>query len=65
MEEFKAYHKGTNVVKFLRREFIDGTWFEFTYDENGELLTFEDSEGYYEIKYKEVTKEEFEIFTNQ
>ena len=85
MKKFEAYHKGTDVLKFLRKEFSNGFWSERTYDENGKeltyknsygycsertydengnQLTFKDSNGYYSIKEKQVTKEDFEAFTN-
>lgn len=46
MKEFKAYHKGTSVVKFKRVEFSNGFLAEYTYDEDGNKLTFKDSDGF-------------------
>lgn len=54
MKEFKAYHKGTDVVKFKRVEFSGGYSTERTYDENGNELTYKNSYGYsYEFTYDE------------
>jgi len=61
-KEFNEYHKGTDVLKFERVEYLDGSWIESTYDENGDELTYKTSEGDYEIKGKRATKEEFEAF---
>jgi hypothetical protein len=41
-----------------------GDWYESTYNEKGKELTFKTSDGYYSIKRKKVTKEEFEVFVN-
>ena len=39
-----------------------GNWYEYTYDENNNILTYKDSFDCYEIKGQGVTKEEFESF---
>jgi len=83
--EIKEYYEGTDLVRFKREEYLDGSWDEYTYDENGwsetfkdssgfsskctydkdeNMLTYESSSGYYEIKGYQVTKEEYEAFTN-
>jgi hypothetical protein len=64
MKTEKAYHKNSNVVKWKRITHSNGLSSEYTYNEQGEVLTYEDSSGYYEIKCKKVTKEEFEAFVN-
>ena len=42
----------------------NGYWDEYTYDDNGNQLTSKSSNGNYRIKFKEVTKEEYEAFLN-
>ena len=42
----------------------DGYWEEITYDEKGNQLIFKNSEEVFRVKNKNVTKEEFEAFTN-
>ena len=85
MKTIKYYHKNSDVIAYQKETYGSGSWSERTYDENGNILTFKDSDGYcnertydengklltfknskgkYEIKGKEVTKEEFEAFVN-
>ena len=64
MKEFKAYHKNSDTLKYERVEYLDGYNYERTYNEQGQQLTFKNSSGYYAIKGKRVTKEEFEAFVN-
>jgi hypothetical protein len=59
-----AYHKNSDVIKWKRKTHSNGLSSEYTYNEQGEELTYKDSSGYYEIKCKKVTKEEFEAFVN-
>ena len=75
------YHKNSDIVAFKRIEGLEGYYYEYTYDDNGNQLTYKDSnefgwestydnkgneltfknsEGYFEIKGKEVTEQEFE-----
>ena len=63
MKTIKYYHKNSNVVAY-KKEIYDGYWYERTFDENGKPLTFENSEGYFGIRGRRVTKEEFESFVN-
>jgi YD repeat-containing protein len=42
----------------------DGSNYEYTYNEQGQVETYKSSGGYYEIKGKNVTKEEFDSFVN-
>jgi len=51
----RVYRFGTN---------ISGDNYECTYDEKGNELTYKNSYGYYGIKEKQVTKEEYEAFIN-
>lgn len=70
MKTEKAYHKNSDVIKWKRitglddRTGLDYYSSERTYNEQGEVLTFKNSDGHYAIKGKEVTKEEFEAFVN-
>jgi hypothetical protein len=64
MKKEKAYHKNSDVVKWKRMSTSSGYSFEWTYNEQGEELTYKHSDGYYAIKGKKVTKEEFEAFVN-
>ena len=64
MKVISEYYEGTDVVKFKRLEYLDGYWAEFTFNDNGKILTVKDSDDYYRIKGKRATKEEFEAFTN-
>ena len=50
----KYYHKNSNVVAFERIERGNGYWFEKTYDERGNLLTYKNSNGlWFERTYDE------------
>jgi YD repeat-containing protein len=100
----KAFHKNSDVVKWKRRIYSNGSScertyneqgqeetykdsggysFEYTYNEQGQVetfknsngysfeytyneqwLTYKNSNGYYAIKGKYVTKEEFEAFVD-
>jgi len=60
----KYYHKNSDIVAYEREELTNGYCYEYTYDDEGSELTFENSDGLYVIKGKRVTKEEFEAFTN-
>jgi hypothetical protein len=42
----------------------DGYFFEATYDDNYNLVTFKDSAGYSQTGNKLVTEEEYEAFVN-
>jgi hypothetical protein len=85
MKTEKAYYKNSDVVKWERRTGLDdysseltynkqgevetykdsnGFSCEYTYNEQWEVLTYKNSDGYYAIKWKKVTKEEFEAFVN-
>lgn len=80
------YHKNSNVVAYRKLEYPNnywwertynekgnhltfkdsgGYWNEYTYDERGSLLTYRASNYYYEIRGREVKKEEFEQFVNR
>jgi hypothetical protein len=47
MKITKYNHKNSDKIKFERVERPDGYWFERTYDEKGNQLTFKDSDGEY------------------
>ena len=47
MKEVKYYHKNSDVVAFEREEFSSGSWGEKTYDENGNELTYKNSNGFW------------------
>ena len=64
MKTIKYYHKNSDIVAYKKEIYDDGYWYERTYDEKGKPLTFKNSYGYYGIKGKIVTKEEFESFVN-
>ena len=51
--------------KALTYKDSDDFGWESTYDDNGNQLTFKSSDGYFEIKGRQVTKKEFEDFTNR
>jgi len=47
----KTYHKHSNIVSFHKYE-EEGVIYEESFNENGETLTYKDSDGlFYEIKY--------------
>jgi hypothetical protein len=48
----------------IYQQWEDGGWYKRTFDENGNPLTYKDSNGFYQIKGKKVTKEEYEAFVN-
>ena len=64
MKTIKYYHRNSDVVAYKKEIYEDVYWYERTYDENGKPLTFENSEGYFGIRGRRVTKEEFESFIN-
>ena len=45
MKTIKYYHKNSNIVAYQKEIYDDGYWFERTYDENGNILTFKNSYG--------------------
>ena len=54
-----AYHKNSDVVKWKRRTHSDDSTYEYTYNEQGKLLTYKSSNGYnYERTYNEQGQEE-------
>jgi hypothetical protein len=57
-------HKNSHVVKWKRTTYSDGSSSERTYNEQGQEETYKDSNGYYAIKGKRLTKEEFDSFVN-
>ena len=64
MKTIKYYHRNSDVAAYKKEIYDDGYWYERTYDENGNPLTFKNSEGYFGIRGRRVTKEEFEAFVN-
>lgn len=56
-----TYDDNNNKINFKAS---DGFCRESTYDDNENELTYKDSNGNYEIKRKQVTKEEYEAFIN-
>ena len=60
----KYYHKNSDIVAYKKEVYGNGYWHERTYDENGNPLTFKNSECYFGIRGRRVTKEEFEVFVN-
>jgi hypothetical protein len=56
-----TYNENGNELTFKNS---DDFWRESTYDDKGKELTCKNSLGYYRIKGKYVTKEEFEVFVN-
>ena len=64
MKTIKYYHKNSDIVAYKKEVYGNGYWYERTYDENGNPLTFKNSEGYFGIRGRRVTKEEFEVFVN-
>lgn len=63
--ETNYYHKNSEVVAFERFKNSNGYSYESTYDDKGNELTFKNSKGYFSIKDKEVSKQEFENFVNR
>lgn len=41
------YHKNSDVVAFKRIEGLEGYYYEYTYDDKGNKLTYKDSYGYW------------------
>ena len=62
METTIYYHKNSDEVAFERFEDSNGFSYECTYDEQGNELTYKDSNDYFRIKGEEVTEEEFNNF---
>jgi hypothetical protein len=52
--------KGNEIYK----QYEDVFWWEKTYDNNNNVLTYKDSDGDYRIRCEYVTKEEYEAFVN-
>jgi YD repeat-containing protein len=53
-----AYHKNSDVVKWERRTYSDGSNSEHTYNEQGKVLTYKSSSGYsFEYTYNEQGEE--------
>jgi hypothetical protein len=46
MKTITRYHKKSDVVSFKRVEKDNGEWFELTYDEKGNELSYKNSEGF-------------------
>ena len=46
METIKYYHKNSDVVAFKKETYSRGFSTERTYDENGNVRTFKNSDGY-------------------
>jgi YD repeat-containing protein len=61
-EDLELFNKkGTKVYEFIT--ILDGDWYKYTYDSNGNVLTYEDSDGYwhkytYDSNGKELTYED-------
>ena len=51
------YHKNSDEVAFERFEDSNGFSYECTYDEQGNELTYKDSNDYFRIKGEEVTED--------
>jgi hypothetical protein len=48
----------------IYKQYEDVFWWEKTYDNNNNVLTYKDSYGDYRIRCEYVTKEEYEAFIN-
>jgi YD repeat-containing protein len=46
MKTEKAYHKNSDVVKWERRTYSNGFSYEYTYNEQGKVLTYKHSNDY-------------------
>jgi YD repeat-containing protein len=45
-ENLKLFdNKGNKVYEFIT--ILDGDWYKYTYDSNGNVLTYENSDGYW------------------
>ena len=47
MKKIEYYHKNSDVIAYEKTINEDGYWEERTYNENGNRLTFKDSNGYW------------------
>ena len=70
MKTVKYYHKNSDVIAYEKIIKEDGYWFERTYDEKGNQLTFKDSDGYwnertYDEKGNELTFKNSDGYWNE
>ena len=63
-EDMIEYHPNGNK-SYEFKTYSDGFIQEATRDKNGYPLTYKNSRGYYEVKEKEVTQQEYEAFINE
>lgn len=58
------YHKNSDKIAYKKLFGCKDFWCEYTYDDEGNEITYKNSNDVFLIQGKKVTKEEFEAFEN-